>query len=38
MFLRDYLDTIFYQQKSDRRKHIRINDNSHFAADKTKLY
>jgi hypothetical protein len=35
MFLRDYLDAIFYQQKSDRRKRARVNDNSRFAADET---
>ena len=36
MFLRDYLDVIFYQQKPDRRKRTRVYDTSNFATDETK--
>ena len=36
MFLRDYLDAIFYQQKPDRRKHTRVYDTSNFATGETK--
>jgi len=36
MFLRDYLDAIFYQQKPDRRKRTRVYDTSNFATGETK--
>jgi len=36
MFLRDYLDVIFYQQKPDRRKRTRVYDTTNFATDETK--
>jgi hypothetical protein len=36
MFLRDYLDAIFYQQKPDRRKRTHIYDTSNFATGETK--
>jgi len=36
MFLRNYLDAIFYQQKPDRRKRTRVYDTSNFATGETK--
>ena len=36
MFLRDYLDAIFYQQKPDRRKRTCVYDTSNFATGETK--
>jgi len=36
MFLRDYLDAIFYQQKPDRKKRTRVYDTSNFATGETK--
>jgi len=36
MFLRDYLDAIFYQQKPDRRKRTHVYDTSNFATGETK--
>ena len=35
IFLRDYLDTIFYQQRPDKRKRIRAHDDNHFATGET---
>ncbi len=35
IFLRDYLDTIFYQQRPDKRKHIRAHDDNHFVTGET---
>ena len=31
MFLRNYVDELFYRQKPDRRKRKRVYDDSHFA-------
>lgn len=31
MFLRDYLDGLFYQQTVDKRRRKRVFDNSHYA-------
>ena len=36
MFLRDYLNAIFYQQKPDRRKRTCVYDTSNFATGETK--
>ena len=36
MFLRDYLNAIFYQQKPDRRKRTCVNDTFNFATGETK--
>ena len=33
MFLRGYVDKLYYRSRPDRRKRIHIHDNSHFVRD-----
>jgi hypothetical protein len=35
MFLRDYVDGLFYRLKPDKRKRKRFHDDSHFATGET---
>ena len=35
MFLRDYVDGLFYRLKSDKRKRKSFHDDSHFATSET---